>query len=78
MELKDKIAKENSGIDLGSSVPVSPAAPAADNPARQDAIAALAVLGYSMPEINGAMQKISIDGLSTEQIVKAVLRQMMQ
>ena len=78
LELKDKIAKENSGIDLGSSVPVSPAAPAADNPARQEAIAALAVLGYSMPEINGAMQKISIDGLSTEQIVKAVLRQMMQ
>ena len=77
LELKDKIAKETDGLDLGGAVP-SPAAPAADNPARQDAIAALAVLGYSMPEINGAMQKLQIEGLSTEQIVKAVLRQMMQ
>ena len=64
--------------DLGGSVSAPAAAPAADNPARQDAIAALAVLGYSMPEINRAIQSIPIDGLSTEQIVKAVLRQMMQ
>lgn len=78
LELKDKISKEAGGLDLGGSVSAPAAAPAADNPARQDAIAALAVLGYSMPEINRAIQSISIDGLSTEQIVKAVLRQMMQ
>ena len=77
LELKDKLSKESAGLNLGDAVPVT-VAPAADNPARQDAIAALAVLGYSMPEINGAIQKIQIDGLSTEQIVKAVLRQMMQ
>ena len=77
LELKDKISKETSGVDLGGSVPAV-SAPASDNPARQDAIAALAVLGYSMPEINSAIQKIQIDNLSTEQIVKAVLRQMMQ
>ena len=77
LELKDKISKETSSMDLGSAVPAV-SAPAADNPARQDAIAALAVLGYSMPEINSAIQKIQIDNLSTEQIVKAVLRQMMQ
>ena len=78
LELKDKISKEAGGLDLGGSVSAPAAAPAADNPARQDAIAALAVLGYSMPEINRAIQSIPIDGLSTEQIVKAVLRQMMQ
>ena len=78
LELKDKIAKESSGVDLGAALPASPVAPAADNPARQDAVAALAVLGYSMPEINGVIQKIQTDGLSTEQIVKAVLRHMMQ
>ena len=78
LELKDKISKEAGGLDLCDAVPAAAAAPAADNPARQDAIAALAVLGYSMPEINSAMQKIQTDGLSTEQIVKAVLRQMMQ
>ena len=77
LELKDKISKETSSMDLGSAVPAV-SAPAADNRARQDAIAALAVLGYSMPEINSAIQKIQIDNLSTEQIVKAVLRQMMQ
>ena len=78
LELKDKISKEAGGLDLGAAVSAPAAAPAADNPARQDAIAALAVLGYSMPEINRAIQSIPIDGLSTEQIVKAVLRQMMQ
>ena len=78
LELKDKISKETGGLDLGAAVSAPAAAPAADNPARQDAIAALAVLGYSMPEINRAIQSIPIDGLSTEQIVKAVLRQMMQ
>ena len=78
LELKDKISKEAGGLDLGGSVSAPAAAPATDNPARQDAIAALAVLGYSMPEINRAIQSIPIDGLSTEQIVKAVLRQMMQ
>lgn len=77
LELKDKISKEAGSMDLGG-LPAAAAAPATDNPARQDAIAALAVLGYSMPEINGALQKLQIDGLSTEQIVKAVLRQMMQ
>ena len=78
LELKDKITKEAGGLDLGGAVSAPAAAPATDNPARQDAIAALAVLGYSMPEINRAIQSIPIDGLSTEQIVKAVLRQMMQ
>lgn len=78
LELKDKISKEASGLELGDAVPAAAAAPASDNPARQDAIAALAVLGYSMPEINRAIQKTQIDGLTTEQIVKAVLRQMMQ
>ena len=78
LELKDKISKEAGGLDLDAAVSAPAAAPAADNPARQDAIAALAVLGYSMPEINRAIQSIPIDGLSTEQIVKAVLRQMMQ
>lgn len=78
LELKDKISKEAAGLELGDAVPAAAAVPAADNPARQDAIAALVVLGYSMPEINRAIQKTQIDGLTTEQIVKAVLRQMMQ
>ncbi len=77
LELKDKISKEAGELDLGQIVPaaveVTP-----ENPAKADAVAALTVLGYSMPEINKALQKISAEGMSTEQIIKAVLRTMMQ
>ena len=78
LELKDKISKEAGGLDLGAAVSAPAAAPAADNPARQDAIAALAVLGYSMPEINRALQKLNTEGMDAEQIIKSVLRAMMQ
>lgn len=77
LELKDKISKEADGMDLGTYAPAPVLSPQ-DDSARSDAIAALSVLGYSMPEINGALQKLDTAGLSTEQIVKAVLRAMMQ
>ena len=77
LELKDKISKEADGMDLAAARP-APALSAQDDSARSYAIAALSVLGYSMPEINGALQKLDTAGLSTEQIVKAVLRAMMQ
>ena len=77
LELKDKISKEADGMDLAAARP-APALSAQADSARSDAIAALSVLGYSMPEINGALQKLDTAGLSTEQIVKAVLRAMMQ
>lgn len=77
LELKDKLVKEQAGMDLGISaaaeLPVLE-----DNSARSDAISALMVLGYSMPEINRALQKFSSDGMSTEQIIKSALRAMMQ
>ena len=78
LELKDKMTKDAGGMDLDGFVPAANPTVAAENPARSDAIAALAVLGYSMPEINGAIQKVQTDGLTTEQIIKAVLRAMMQ
>ena len=78
LELKDKISKEAGEMDLSDAVPAAAAAVTAENPARADAIAALSVLGYSMSEINGALQKFSADGMTTEQIVKTVLRTMMQ
>ena len=77
LELKDKISKESAGMDPAAVQPV-PALSEQDDSARSDAIAALSVLGYSMPEINRALQKLDITGLSTEQIVKQVLRAMMQ
>ena len=77
LELKDKISKEAGELDPGVQIPaavdVTP-----ENPARADAVAALTVLGYSMPEINKALQKFSADGMTTEQIIKTVLRTMLQ
>lgn len=77
LELKDKISKEADGMDLGKALP-TPALSPQDDSSRSDAIAALSVLGYSMPEINGALQKLDTTSQTTEQIVKAVLRAMMQ
>lgn len=78
LELKDKISKEAGEMDLGVASPSAAAAVSPENPARADAIAALSVLGYSMTEINGALQKFSDEGMTTEQIVKTVLRTMMK
>lgn len=77
LELKDKISKEAGALDLGQALP-APVDVTPENPAKADAVAALTVLGYSMPEINRALQKVSAENMSTEQIIKAVLRTMMQ
>lgn len=77
LELKDKMAKESAA---GLEIPAQAASPAqtTENTAQSDAVAALLVLGYSMPEINSALQKINTEGMDAEQLVKAVLRAMMQ
>ena len=73
LELKDKVSKE-----AGSVATEMPAAVSiADGDARNDAIAALMVLGYSVPEINGVLRKMDISGMSTEQIVKIALKNLM-
>lgn len=77
LELKDKIAKESTGAFEAAAQTAAPAT-VTENSAQSDAIAALLVLGYSMPEINGALQKINAEGMDAEQLVKAVLRAMMQ
>lgn len=78
LELKDKIAKESAAGGFESALPAAAPVQTAENTAQSDAIAALLVLGYSMPEINSALQKIQADGMDAEQLVKAVLRAMMQ
>ena len=76
LELKDKISRESASADFGGVMPA--AVPVAENTAQSDAVAALSVLGYSMPEINAALQKVQADELTAEQLVKAALRAMMQ
>lgn len=74
LELKDKISKEQGEVEL-----ISPAITAAsESSAVNDAVAALTVLGYANADIAAALKKIDLEGASTEQIVRAVLKQMVK
>lgn len=75
LELKDKMSKETAGqeIKLPAAVPVT-----GQNDTMGDAMAALAVLGYSSAEIAPALKKIDVTGMSAEEIIKAVLKQMVK
>lgn len=73
LELKDKVSKEAGSVATEMPAVVS----IADGDARNDAIAALMVLGYSVPEINSVLRKMDISGMSTEQIVKIALKNLM-
>ena len=73
LELKDKISKE-----LGSeqiSLPTIPAALTSGDSVLNDAMAALAVLGFSSAEIAPILKTVDVSGMSAEQIIKTVLKQ---
>ena len=74
LELKDKMSKENSDVQL--QIPVTPRT--AENTMLNDAVAALSVLGYSSVEINPVLAKLDTAGMSAEQIIKAVLKMMVK
>lgn len=75
LELKDKLAKESAGFELpvkpGVTVPVGEGELA-------DASAALGVLGYGPAEINLALKGVDVSALTTEEIIKAALKNMMK
>ena len=75
LELKDKMSKETAGqeIRLPAAVPVT-----GQSDTISDAMTALAVLGYSSAEIAPALKKIDVTGMSAEEIIKAVLKQMVK
>ncbi len=73
LELKDKMGKEAGNAAAEMPAVLTPA----DSGTRSDAIAALMVLGYSAAEINSVLRNADISGMSTEQIVKLVLKKMM-
>ena len=77
LELKDKMAKETETEALTGIAPI--AAPAfGDKNKLNDASAALAVLGYSAPEISAVLKRIPVDELSLEDIIKQALKLMMK
>lgn len=74
LELKDKMSKENSDVQL--QIPATPLT--AENTMLNDAVAALSVLGYSSVEVNPVLAKLDTAGMSAEQIIKAVLKMMVK
>ena len=75
LELKDKLAKESAGFEL----PVKPGVTAPVGEGKlADASAALGVLGYGPEEINLALKGVDVSALTTEEIIKAALKNMMK
>ena len=74
LELKDKIGQENSEIVIPAPVSV----PEGESGAVNDAVSALLVLGYSNSEIAPALKKLDLNGMSSDQIIKAVLKSMVK
>ena len=77
LELKDKVSKE-----MGTSESVlpslTPTVAASAGGAVNDALAGLGVLGYSSAEIAPILKTMDTEGMSAEQIIKAVLKQMVK
>ena len=73
LELKDKLGKEFGSRDI--QLPAFTSAQSADSTV-SDAVAALSVLGYSSAEIAPILKKLDTAGMSAEQLIKVVLKQM--
>lgn len=76
LELKDKLAK-NHTLEFGGEEFSGGAALIPENK-RAEAAAALAVLGYSMAEINAALKTIDLSQFTLEQVIKQALKTMMR
>ena len=77
LELKDKVSKEMGASE--SMLPsLTPAVTASSGGAVNDALAGLGVLGYSSAEIAPVLKTMDTEGMSAEQIIKAVLKQMVK
>ena len=75
LELKDKISKELGPSETGFSPAVI--APASDGQV-SDAMAALTVLGFSSAEVAPVLKTLDTTSMTAEQIIKAVLKQMVR
>lgn len=76
LELKDKMSKEMGGTSLDFTLPVMAAQTVGNSV--NDAIAALSVLGYSTAEISPILKTLDTSNMSSEQIIKTVLKNMVK
>ena len=77
LELKDKLAKEQSSYEVGGNTIVAPVDAGGSNKVK-DAAAALAVLGYGSQEITAALKGIDMESLPLEEIIRQALKRMMR
>lgn len=77
LELKDKVGKTD-GLDLPTTSSMTVPSGSAENKNLTDAMAGLLVLGYAQSEISAALRKIDTDNMTSEEIIKAVLRNMLK
>ncbi len=73
LELKDKFSKEIASEGLPASSVVSFSQGKAGG-AYDDALAALAMLGYSTADVAPVLRQISTENMTSEQIIRAVLK----
>ena len=73
LELKDKFSKEIAAE--GISTPAAVSAPGGHaGGAYDDALAALAMLGYSTAEVAPVLRQLDTQGMTSEQIIRSVLK----
>ena len=75
LELKDKIGKELGEQSFSLPAAAAPSAPAGENKALSDALAGLAVLGYSSQELSPVLKRMDLTGLDAQGIIKQVLKE---
>ncbi len=77
IELKDKVSLEDGLAHFNDDVqPAAGKNNAADMSAKNEAVVALTVLGYSNSEALKAVQGIDVTGMTTEDILKAALKKL--
>ena len=76
LELKEKLGGEMPAFAASAGETVSGRAGSEDNKALSDALAALTVLGYSSAEISPILRSGNWTGMSSDQIIRAVLKNM--
>lgn len=76
LELRDKMAKSKTGLEGIQSMP-SGTVSASGGSAFEDAMEALEVLGYQRVYIMEALEGENMEGLGTEDIIRAALKKLM-
>lgn len=77
LELKDKMSKEMGGTSPDFAIPEI-SSRQVGNSSVNDAVAGLAVLGYTSADINPILKNLDTANMSSEQIIRAVLKNMVK